>query len=162
MRVFKVLIAMGLLALPGSSYAALPYGMAGCGLGSLIFGPNDLQTSAATTNQSFNNQAFGITFGTSNCVGGGSKSIFADVQKQFFTDNYATLAKEMAQGDGETLVTLATMFGCDAASYHAFAHTMQTSYKDIYAAPGAGASFNVIRTELKAHPDLASRCSMVI
>src|SRR5690348_11977029 len=50
------------------------YGMAGCGLGSLVFGPNDApvaQVLAATTNGTFASQTFGISSGTSNCFSGG-------------------------------------------------------------------------------------------
>jgi hypothetical protein len=162
MRLLSRLFTVALLAAPTVASAAAPYGMAGCGLGSMIFGPDSCQTSAATTNGSYFNQAFGITFGTSNCVGGGSKSLVEDIQKQFLADNYATLAKEMAQGQGETLITLSTMFGCDEASQPAFATTMQSAYHDIYAAPGVGASLKVIRSEVVANPNLSAHCTMTI
>ena len=49
------------------------YGMAGCGLGSLLFGNDNttlMQILAATTNGLFGSQTFGITSGTSNCTAG--------------------------------------------------------------------------------------------
>ena len=145
-------------ALSPAALARQPYGMAGCGLGSLVFGNNECQTSAATTNGSSTNQVWGIVSGTSNCVGGGSKSLVEDIQRQFMEDNYETLAKEMAQGQGETLTALSTVLGCDRDSQVAFAHTMQASFPQIYAAPGVGASLNVIRAKVRAEPQLASRC----
>ena len=62
--IISVVIALGA---PTAALAA-PYGMAGCGLGSMLFGDGGLQTSAATTNGIVANQSFGITSGTSNCV----------------------------------------------------------------------------------------------
>src|SRR5437868_47659 len=59
---------------PGYGGFAGGYGMAGCGLGSLLFGPVNepfAQVLAATTNATFATQTFGITSGTSNCVSGG-------------------------------------------------------------------------------------------
>ncbi|MCB9072358.1 MAG: DUF3015 family protein [Bdellovibrionaceae bacterium] len=45
------------------------YGLAGCGLGSVLFGakPGGVQILAYTTNGSAGNQLFGITFGSLNC-----------------------------------------------------------------------------------------------
>ncbi|MFN8945903.1 MAG: DUF3015 family protein, partial [Pseudobdellovibrionaceae bacterium] len=47
------------------------YGMAGCGLGSVVFGdkPGFIQIFAATLNSIGGNQTFGISLGTSNCEG---------------------------------------------------------------------------------------------
>lgn len=44
------------------------YGMAGCGLGSLVMGKDGGQILAATTNGTFYSQLFGITSETLNCV----------------------------------------------------------------------------------------------
>src|SRR5438309_10501086 len=48
------------------------YGLAGCGLGSMIFGDQKgaIQILAATTNSTFGTPTFGISSGTSNCVEG--------------------------------------------------------------------------------------------
>lgn len=162
MRIVSLLFFGYTIASASISYAAVPYGMAGCGLGSLVFGPTNLQTSAATTNESFSNQGFGITFGTSNCVGGGSEKLVGDIQFQFLTDNFSTLAKEMAQGGGETLAAFSTMFGCSDVAYPEFAATMQSSYSEIYSAPGMGASFEVITSELKSRPSLIQQCKNII
>lgn len=145
-----------LYSLPG---VPAPYGTAGCGLGSLIFTPNTCQISAATTNGSFLNQPFGITFGTSNCVGGGSKSLIGQIQSQFMADNYATLSKEIAQGDGETLRTLSQMLGCNEAAFKSVATTLQGSYTTIFSSPGSVATLHSIKQSLLTHPGISSQCA---
>jgi hypothetical protein len=42
----------------GQTKTKRAYGMAGCGLGSLVFKPGSGQISAATTNEPFNSQLF--------------------------------------------------------------------------------------------------------
>ena len=95
------------------SSSAMAAGDAGCGLGSMIITKNSklLQLFAATTNASFGSQTFGITFGTSNCSANGIVS--NDKQIQYFVEvNQAELTREMAQGHGEKLSTLAALNGC--------------------------------------------------
>ena len=92
------------------SYAA---GDAGCGLGSLIITKNSklLQLFAATTNGSTGTQTLGITFGTSGCSANGL--VQNDKQIQYFVEvNQEELTREMAQGHGEKLSTLAALNGC--------------------------------------------------
>lgn len=92
---------------------AMAAGDAGCGLGSLIISKNSkgLQLLAATTNGSFGSQTFGITFGTSNCSSSGI--VQNDKQIQYFVEvNQSELTREMAQGHGEKLSTLAALNGC--------------------------------------------------
>ncbi len=64
-------LALGALGALALSAHAAPYGEAGCGLGSMIFGdsPGFVQVLAATTNGCSGSQTFGITTGTSNCGG---------------------------------------------------------------------------------------------
>jgi hypothetical protein len=92
---------------------AMAAGDAGCGLGSLIFTKNSklLQLLAATTNGSTGTQTLGITFGTSNCSANGL--VQNDKQIQYFVEvNQSELTREMAQGHGEKLSTLAALNGC--------------------------------------------------
>jgi len=87
-----------------------PYGTAGCGLGSMLFGnqPGAIQILAATTNGIFGNQTFGITTGTLNC---GASATVAGA-KVFIDANREALAKDMARGSGETIATLSSLAGC--------------------------------------------------
>src|SRR5437763_460743 len=89
------------------------YGLAGCGLGSMVFGDQKgpIQILAATTNGTFGSQTFGITSGTSNCVEGSG----AQGATNFIEGNREALAKDAARGSGETITTLTAMAGCKDA-----------------------------------------------
>lgn len=87
------------------------YGLAGCGLGSVIFGPKPgfVQVLAATTNGTSGNQTFGISSGTSNCEPGRTASASA---VNFIEANKIALANDIARGQGETLSNLSSLYGC--------------------------------------------------
>jgi hypothetical protein len=107
------------------------YGMAGCGLGSIVFPENNkLQIFAATTNGTFGSQTFGITFGTSNCDGG---SMFASKEKveQFIAANQNVLKNEISRGNGETLNGLADLVG--ANNREQFGNYLKSNYSKIFA-----------------------------
>jgi hypothetical protein len=114
---------------------AAPYGAAGCGLGSVVFGdaPGLVQVFAATTNGTFGSQTFGITFGTSNCIdsAGGVAST-----RSFVETNREVLAKDISRGSGETIATLATLAGCEDES--SVGRTLQSNFGRIF--PSAAAS----------------------
>ncbi len=106
------------------------YGMAGCGLGSIVFKENDkMQILAATTNGTFGSQTFGITFGTSNCEGGG-RMVSKEQVQQYIAANQNTLKNDMARGNGEALNGLAELMGQDSDM---FANRMKTNYSKIFA-----------------------------
>ena len=73
------------------------YGLAGCGLGSLVFEsqPGFVQVLAATTNGTSWNNTFGMTSGTSNC----GPSIFAQGTRNFVDANREVLAKDVVADD---------------------------------------------------------------
>ena len=108
----KAICMAAVLLTAGAVYAG-PYGAAGCGLGSVLFGnqPGFIQVVAATTNGIFGNQTFGITTGTLNC---GSPATAAGA-KVFIDANREALAKDMARGSGETIATLTSLTGCSDA-----------------------------------------------
>lgn len=88
------------------------YGVAGCGLGSVFFGPQPgfIQVIAATTNGTSGNQTFGISSGTSNC----------DVPSMghrvavYIEQNKETVKTEAARGKGDSLLGLAELMGCES------------------------------------------------
>ncbi len=94
--------------------SAANYGMAGCGLGSIVMGAKGSQVSAATTNGTSYSQMFGITTGTSNCAEDGVALRQSEVNS-FAEANFESLKSEMAQGQGENLEVLASLMGCDAS-----------------------------------------------
>lgn len=123
----KVLLAV----LFAGSFASAA-GDAGCGLGSLVIQKNTkiMQVLAATTNAT-GVQTIGITLGTSNCSAQGW--VKNDKQIQYFVEvNQAELTREMAQGHGEKLSTLAALNGCATdAQVSAFNAKAQSNFKSI-------------------------------
>ncbi len=105
---------------------------AGCGLGDLIVTRNTklFQFFAVTSNHTFSSQILGITFGTSNCNSSGIVQNDREI-RHFAEINQSDLTKEMAQGEGEKLFTLAALYGCDAASKQSFAKMAQNSFDRI-------------------------------
>lgn len=159
----RIIVSVALLVLTlnaGQAQAKRAYGMAGCGLGSLVFKPGGGQSSAATTNGSFYSQLFGITSGTSNCI---SSAEAAQISKQeeFIVANLGTLSKEIAQGAGNTLATLSTTLGCNDSVYPQFADHLQNGYSDIFAAPGAIAVLSATKQHLSANKLLKANCSLI-
>jgi hypothetical protein len=107
-------LSLASLAVLTSSLAvAAPYGTAGCGLGSVLFGddPGGIQILAATFNATFANQTFGITTGTLNCgkgaLGSGSAKVFIEANRE-------ALSKDISRGAGETVDTLTQIAGCSS------------------------------------------------
>lgn len=104
------------------------YGLAGCGAGSMIFGPKagGIQIVAATTNGLYGNQTFGITTGTLNC-----EFTEAGVQAAVYLENNReVMAKEAARGEGETLVGLANILNCK--NQEAFNKNVQANFEKIF------------------------------
>jgi hypothetical protein len=91
------------------------YGMAGCGLGSVVFGdkPGMVQVIAATMNGTAGNQTFGISSGTSNC---GEQGIFARAE-QFIEVNKMAIENDLSRGAGESLVSLGEVMGCQNSDF---------------------------------------------
>lgn len=125
----KLLLSAALLFGATAVADAGPYGTAGCGLGSIVFGnsPGIVQIFAATTNGTFATQTFGITSGTSNCVDGGGGGPTAAA---FIQTNRQALSKEISRGGGEAIVNLSTLSGCSDAS--AVGATLQRNFKAIF------------------------------
>ena len=129
------------------------YGLAGCGLGSMIFGDQKgwIQVLAATTNGTFGTQTFGISSGTSNCV----ESSGTQGARTFIEGNREALAKDAARGSGETIVTLSAVAGCKDAK--AVGAVLQKRFAQLF--PGEKTavdqvSENVIK-ELRSNSSLA-------
>jgi Protein of unknown function (DUF3015) len=129
----KLVVAAALVV--SSQVSAAPYGTAGCGLGSLVFGnqPGIVQVFAATTN-GIGVQTFAITTGTSNCqdslTGKASVKVFIETNKE-------ALAKDISRGQGETLKNLVAMAGCQdvAATNAALQKNFNTIFPSAQAAP---------------------------
>lgn len=116
-------------AKPAAAAGEVKYGTAGCGLGSILFGPGTgfSQVFAATTNGSSANQTFAISSGTSNCD---ASAPSAKSAKAYVETNRAALAKDIARGKGETLKGLAELGGCKHPN--AVGTKLQSQFKVIF------------------------------
>lgn len=152
-----------LVTLQAGTARAQAYGMAGCGLGSVIFGNDDaviMQVLAATTNGTFGSQTFGITSGTSNCTSAGV--VRAEREQAAFAEvNFQDLKRNMATGGGEFLSSFATLLGCEDAAKPSFARMTQTRYEALV--PSAGTTpmqlLAGVKKEIKTSPTLSKSCS---
>jgi hypothetical protein len=143
------------------SHASRNYGVAGCGLDSLLMGRGGIQFSAATTNSSSGSQSFGITSGTSNCLSDEEYATL-QIQEQFVLDNYQTLAKQMAQGGGDTLVAFSVTLGCNAESVPYFSQLLQENYADMVGAPGALALLETVRLKVVQDQFMEQNCHKLL
>lgn len=138
------------------------YGMAGCGLGSLIFGPINspgAQILASTTNSTFATQTFGITSGTSNCVSGGIVAM--DRRQQAFAEvNFGDLKRDMAAGGGEFLTAFGNLLGCDGAAQPKLARVMQADYETLLPSVSTTPDqlVDAVHVRINADPELAGGC----
>jgi hypothetical protein len=144
----------------GASHAlARPWGMAGCGLGSLIFNDGNPQISAATTNDSSLNQGFALSSGTSNCYNPKDVAELKE-QEDYFVSNLATLSKDIARGEGESVEGAAKIFGCDDVSQ--VGYTLKSNYREIFSHPGAIAVYDKTVEVLKGNENTAKSCKNLI
>ncbi len=125
----KNILSLALLAgvFIASSASAANYGMAGCGLGALIF-PNDntkLQILSGYLNWVGWNQTFAMTSGTSNCVDSG-----ASASAMYIAVNQESLKKDIARGEGESLNGLSQILNC--SNPVALNATLQQHYATIF------------------------------
>ena len=130
--VATVVVSLGISALAHAE-SKERFGMAGCGLGSLLFGDTPDRASqvlAGTTNGTSGTQTFGITTGTSNC---NPKSGPAGA-KLFIETNREALARDASRGSGETIAGLAAISGCRNPS--AVGMALQRNFAAIF--PSAG------------------------
>lgn len=153
-----LIMFVGVLSLSSVSFA----GDSGCGLGAVVIQKNSklLQLLSLTTNQVLFTQPLGITSGTSGCSSSGI--VKNDQQMEYFVEvNHDDLTREMAQGRGEKLSTLAVLNGCKSSeSQAAFAQMTQKSFGKIIPAAGTPAPEMVqnLRKEISASNELAKAC----
>lgn len=135
----KIIAATALAAVMPLTAFAAPND-AGCGLGSVIFKdqPDTLVSNvlAATTNGTSGNQTFGMTTGTLNC--NEQNSLLA--METFINNNLDSLAMDAARGEGETLDTLAAMWGVNEQDKAKFAQTTKDNYSSIFASDSTTAT----------------------
>lgn len=163
MRLFKlaIMVAPACGLLPSLGLGEEPYGVAGCGLGAIIFKPTGPQTSAATSNQLYYNQAFGITSGTSKCkpLGGEApKSAARQEQEMFVAANLTTLENDVSKGEGDSVSALAQVLGCRSELAKDLGPVLQARYNTIFASVGSVNVLDSIVSTLSQTNPWSSEC----
>ncbi|MFI3246096.1 MAG: DUF3015 domain-containing protein [Ferrimonas sp.] len=130
----KKRLVIAALASLSFSQVAMADQDAGCGIGSMIFAGQSgkvFKVLAATTNGIFGNQTIGITFGTLGCNGNGP--VTSSQRLVLFIDgNMDNLARDIAKGEGETLATLAEVWGIEDADKAAFNQFTQDNFAQVF------------------------------
>jgi len=109
------------------------FGMAGCGFGSILFGESENKTSqilASTTNVS--NNTFGMSTGSSNCIPEKAETT-AEIKKnieKFVVANREALANDIVKSNGETVVAISEILGCNDSNY--LGSKLQSRYETIF------------------------------
>ncbi len=109
----------------------------GCGLGSILFENNEglmSQTAAATTNGLLGNQTFGISSGTLEC-NQPAQFYGSEMLHRYVAENMDNLAKDIAQGRGESLDTLAVLMNVPAENRAVFNTKLQANFDKIFTSP---------------------------
>jgi hypothetical protein len=145
-----------------------PYGMAGCGLGSMIIDENEKwpQVGAAFINGILANYTgisptFAMTSGTSNCKpDAGSVSAERDV---FLRANHANLEKEAAMGDGAALYAFAEVLGCDdTTSKSTFNRVSQERHGEVFTSADSQQVLQNYLNVLRQNDTLVDSCSRLL
>ena len=123
----KLLLVSAIVAFAGVSQAQ-EIGPAGCGLGNLVFG-KESQVLASTTNGTFGSQTFGITTGTSNCVGGDKMAAL----NNYIEVNKIALSNDVARGEGDTIVGLSKIMGCSDSAV--LGSALKSEYSELFTRP---------------------------
>jgi Protein of unknown function (DUF3015) len=165
MRKYPLLFALLVSLTFASSVFAAGYGAAGCGWGGKVIGNNNdilAQLGATILNGVLSNQSFAITSGTSGC--GKSGLVMAEKEQNVFVENnYPSLAKEMAAGEGENLNTLAGLMGCSANQTEHFASFAKDNYTTIFTGEQETPSEMLasLKKGLSSDPILVTSCSKI-
>lgn len=135
-----------------------PYGMAGCGFGSIVIGKDGGQISAATTNGTSSSQLFGISAGTLNCVDSPSSEVASRID-HFILVNRSQIQGDIARGNGETIQALGNYMGCENSSSQ-IGLQLKANYSNIF--NGEVKTNDItdsIISVILSSPELSQQCS---
>lgn len=137
--VLAVVVAAMVLVVAGSAFAfePRPYGDAGCGLGGMVIGEESgpIQLVATFLNGLCGNQTFGISSGTLGCgepKAKPKKKASNELMKEFVVANMDNLAKDIAQGKGETLDTFAEIMEVPVSDRLVLYQKLQANFSFIF------------------------------
>lgn len=159
----KQLLAISLVTLiglsAGTSVSAADYGVAGCGLGSILIKENKagLQILALTLNAT-GVQTFGITTGTSGCTTDGLVHN-QKAQEVFVSLNFDSLEQDMAKGKGEKLDALSGLLGCSAEGTTQLGALTKSNYGNLFREETTPSSLlSAVKDGIKNDATLARSC----
>jgi Protein of unknown function (DUF3015). len=155
---FKRTMAIAVLALAPLAVAHADPD-AGCGAGSKIWAGKSgtlFKLLAATTNNSFGNQTFGITSGTLGCHQDGVVTAQARVPL-FARANIDSLSADMAAGHGQALTALASLYNIKPADRAAFYSLTQQNYARLFPSTETTSTqmLQTLAVLMKSNPQLA-------
>ncbi|MGI9510882.1 MAG: DUF3015 domain-containing protein [Geminicoccaceae bacterium] len=132
----------------------------GCGVGTILWkGQSGAvpQILAVTTNGTLGNQTFGITSGTLGCTKDGVVSPPAEV-RMLTVSHLDNLAKDMARGEGETLVSFATAMKVEEQDQPLLFATLKSNFTRIFPADNVSADAVLMSIqEVMAEDDTLAR-----
>ncbi len=142
------------------------YGLAGCGLGSVLLGdrPGFVQVFAATSNGFLGNQTFGITSGTLNCDTAEKKtSLYKQREQEVFIGvNYDVLRQELAVGKGDKVDAFAQVLGCDARKeFIQFARKNHPVFFQEATQKDPVGFIQTVKASLRKNPVLSKSCRFI-
>ncbi len=139
-------VATALLMIPGIVFAQ---NVGKCGWGSKLFdgqGGIAPQVLAVTTNGTSGNQTFAISSGTSGCTQDGV--VRSNWKTAAFIDsNMNKLARDVSQGEGETLKSLASLLQVAEQDQEHFNSTLKQNFAKVF--PSHEASTEDVLASLK-------------
>lgn len=136
-----------------------PYGMAGCGLGSLIIhNDNILQIFAVTLNGiGWQTSAISSTH-SSNCSAPKADQA-REEQEVFIAANLRGLEEDVTSGGGNYAHAFAEVLGCGGdAEYSEFLETSRENYRDIFSSSNAADVHQRYLRALRGNPHLVNGC----
>jgi len=154
----KIVLAAVIIVAATSGFAAADDDI-GCGLGTQLWeGEKGIvpKVLGATTNGTFGNQTFGITTGTLGCSQEGV--ITADARLRMFAGaNLDNLARDMAQGQGETLDAFARLMNVQETDKPEFFQFTKSHFGELFADSDATAGEMIasLNRLLKQDPTLS-------
>ena len=134
------------------------YGLAGCGLGSVVMGKHGGQVSAATTNGTLGNQTFAITAGTLNCLDPKTAEV-ASRMDQFIIVNHSQLQGDIARGNGESITAISSIMGCSQSASE-IGQSLKANYSTLFSAEKyTNEITDGIINVILSNPELSSKCN---
>ena len=139
-----------------ASYQA-PYGMAGCGLGSLVIKTDNIMQIFAVTLNGTGFQTIAISsVHSSNCTPAKADQA-REEQEVFIAANMRALEEDVTSGGGDYAHAFAEVLGCGGTTEYAeFLETSRANYRDIFASADPADVHQRYLRVLRANPRLAT------